>query len=399
MLSRLFLSAALTLAAAADGDKSPAARLKAIKADVASAQAAYEKARAQLEDGDRADPAVDALNDVAVRKRLAGFAAAFEIAERDPGSDAGFAALEWLLVNAPQVYGPPEPGKAALQLMTRHHAANPKIGGAAGRVALYPPHGLPLPQDKSIPAYSDAYGPAMDLLKAVAAKNPDRTARGQAALGLALQVKRACKFTEYKAAPEAGRLRSEAEQALEAVIKDYGDCACLGATKGATTLGARARAELFELQQLRPGKTAPEIAGEDLDGARLKLSDYRGKVVLLVFWASWCGPCMAEVPHERELVERFKGRPFVVIGVDGDEEKAKARRAVAEKQIGWRSFWNGPAGAYGAINTAWNIRMLPTVYVIDHKGVIRDTHIEGADMDAALAKLVAEAEAAIGGER
>jgi len=93
MIACLLLSAALTLAAAADADKSPAVRLKAIEADVASAQAAYEKARAQVEDGDRADPAVDALYDVAVRKRLAGFAAAWEIAERDPGSDAGFAVL------------------------------------------------------------------------------------------------------------------------------------------------------------------------------------------------------------------------------------------------------------------------------------------------------------------
>ena len=54
-----------------------------------------------------------------------------------------------------------------------------------------------------------------------------------------------------------------------------------------------------------------------------------GKVVVLVFWGSWCGPCMAAVPHERQLVERFKGRPFVVVGVNSDEDREKALRVVA----------------------------------------------------------------------
>jgi thiol-disulfide isomerase/thioredoxin len=57
-----------------------------------------------------------------------------------------------------------------------------------------------------------------------------------------------------------------------------------------------------------------------LDGEKLPLKGYRGKVVLLVFWASWCGPCMAVVPNEREIVEKLKDRPFALIGVNGDEE-------------------------------------------------------------------------------
>ena len=102
------------------------------------------------------------------------------------------------------------------------------------------------------------------------------------------------------------------------MIRDYGDCpnlrAMLTSRPEPATLGEKAATSLYELRHLQVGKQAPDIEGEDLDEARLKLGHYRGKVVLLVFWASWCGPCMRAVPHEKELVKRFKGRPFVLLG-------------------------------------------------------------------------------------
>src|SRR5262249_2339563 len=77
------------------------------------------------------------------------------------------------------------------------------------------------------------------------------------------------------------------------------------------TLGERASAALDDMLNLAAGKPAPEIEGTDMaTGKPLKLSDYRGKVVLLVFWGTWCGPCMEAVKHERALAERHKGRPF-----------------------------------------------------------------------------------------
>ena len=66
----------------------------------------------------------------------------------------------------------------------------------------------------------------------------------------------------------------------------------------------------------RVGMPAPEIDGEDFDGMRVKLSDYRGKVVVVVFWASWCPPCCAMIPHERELVERNRDKPFAMLSVN-----------------------------------------------------------------------------------
>ena len=88
------------------------------------------------------------------------------------------------------------------------------------------------------------------------------------------------------------------------------------------TLCQEAEARLDELLNLAIGKPAPEIDGVDLAGKPLKLIDHVGKVVVLVFWGSWCGPCMSEVPHQRELVERLQGQPFALLGVDCEDETA-----------------------------------------------------------------------------
>lgn len=390
-LPQVLLTAALILTTSADESSQRESRLKAIEADVASADAALERARAQPPDWHQADQTVDRLSTIATQKHRAGYAAALEIAQAEPQSELGFDALDWLLRHAPEIYGRPE-GVPALELTRRFQAKNPRIGKAIKQVGFLPPYGLRHDEVKPIPAYR----PAMDLLEAVQTDNPDRGARGHAAFGLALQAKREFEYAAWKRSPNAETLRIEAVQAFEAVVRNYGDCTFLGSEKSARTLGNRARAELFELNDLQPGKVAPEITGEDIDGNRFKLSDYRGKVVLLVFWASWCGPCMADVPHERELAAKFQGRAFVIVGVDGDEDKAKAARAIAKNQIPWRSFWNGPDGGLGPIAIAWNVHSWPTVYVIDHKGVIRYTTLYGTELDDPLANLVAEADAARG---
>jgi len=381
---------ALTVATGgmADGPSSGASRLKAIDADVVAADAAVAAARAKLTDPNQEDLDVDRLRDVAAQRHRAGFTAALQIAKEDPLSDAGFGALAWLLGHAPEVYRAPE-GPVALQMMARFHSANPKVGAAVARVAHFAPYGFPNDPTRVEPAYK----PAMELFDAVLHHNPDRAARGQAAIGIAWQSLRA-RGTALAAhnAGESERLRLEAVRLFEGVVKDYGDCPYLDGDKQAPTLGDRAGQELVELRNLQPGQAAPEIAGVDLDGRPFTLSDYRGNVVMLAFWASWCRPCMAEVPHERELVERFKGKPFVIIGVNGDYERATALDTVAKKQIPWRSFWNGADGPWGAISMAWNVRSWPRVYLIDKHGVIRDNGAGGRDFDALLEKLVAEAE-------
>jgi hypothetical protein len=99
-------------------------------------------------------------------------------------------------------------------------------------------------------------------------------------------------------------------------------------------------------------------------------------------------------PHELELVEHFKGRPFVLVGVNGDYKREQALNTVAKRGITWRSFWNGAGGPDGPLTTARGNAMFPSVYVIDHRGVIRQKHLRGKQLDEPLEKLVTEAEAA-----
>ena len=158
------------------------------------------------------------------------------------------------------------------------------------------------------------------------------------------------------------------------------------------TFGELARSAIFEMQNLSVGKIAPDILGEDTDGVKFKLSDYRGKVVMLSFWGTWCGPCMALVPHEREIAERFKNKPFALIGVNSDPDKEKLKAGIEKARITWRSFWCGDKGPYGEIPTTWNVLGWPTVYLLDHQGIIRAKRlVRDAALDQFLEELVSAA--------
>ena len=95
-------------------------------------------------------------------------------------------------------------------------------------------------------------------------------------------------------------------------------------------------------------------------------------------------------PHERSLVKRLANKPFALIGVNSDRDKAKLKPRLEEENITWRSFWNGPQGTSGPISKAWNVRSWPTIYVLDHKGVIRYKNVRGEKMDDAVETLLAE---------
>jgi thiol-disulfide isomerase/thioredoxin len=179
---------------------------------------------------------------------------------------------------------------------------------------------------------------------------------------------------------DSNATRAETERLFEEVIADYADVPCVTThareleallkqpvptwngkpltaderrqiehlVARRQTLGQTAAAGLDDMHNLVEGMPAPEISGVDLGGKPRKLSDYRGKVVALVFWGTWCGPCMREVPRERELVERLKGKSFAMLGVNCDADKQAALKVMNDERITWPN-WNDGAPGEGPI--------------------------------------------------
>ncbi len=99
-------------------------------------------------------------------------------------------------------------------------------------------------------------------------------------------------------------------------------------------------------------------------------------------------------PHERSLVKRLEGKPFVLLGVNSDTDRAQLKKVLDKEKITWRSFWNG-GSTRGPISSRWNVSAWPTLFLIDAKGVIRHKYIGTPDekpLDEEIHKLIAETE-------
>jgi hypothetical protein len=100
-------------------------------------------------------------------------------------------------------------------------------------------------------------------------------------------------------------------------------------------------------------------------------------------------------PHERSLVKKMENKPFALIGVNSDKDRDALKAVLKKENITWRSFWNGPEGTMGPISLKWNVHGWPTLYVIDHTGIIRHKWLGGPGekvMDEEIEKLVQQAE-------
>jgi len=138
---------------------------------------------------------------------------------------------------------------------------------------------------------------------------------------------------------------------------------------GGSESEAAARDALAELGALAVGSSAPTLAGVTLGGEPIVQDDLRGRVVLVEFWGMWCGPCVAKLPELERLNSSLADRPFVMVGVNSDEDPEAAGRFLASREIGWRSI--ADASTSGPLATAWHVQSWPTSYLLDPKGRIR----------------------------
>jgi thiol-disulfide isomerase/thioredoxin len=184
--------------------------------------------------------------------------------------------------------------------------------------------------------------------------------------------------------------QAAAKKALAAAAAKYADVR-ISPSQTVAEFAADHLAGIDNIPHLLPGGAAPVETGVDLDGKPLSLADYKGKVVLVDFWATWCPGCMKLVPHLKALSEKHAAAGFAVVGVNLDTDADDLKAEVGRHGIAWRSFKD--AGGQGPkLADRWNVEVFPTLYLLDRKGVVRKVWTGGDPeaIAAEVAKVMAE---------
>jgi len=160
--------------------------------------------------------------------------------------------------------------------------------------------------------------------------------------------------------------------------------------KPAGDLSTQRALRFISQPELARAKMAPPFAVTTTDGKEISLDGLQGKVVLLDFWATWCGPCRQAVPHIRDLARKFQGQPLVILSVSLDDDEGKWKEFVAKNEMLWPQYCDG--GFTGSIARIFNVREIPHTFTIDADGVLQDEHIGDASLEGKIKKLVARAQ-------
>jgi thiol-disulfide isomerase/thioredoxin len=156
-------------------------------------------------------------------------------------------------------------------------------------------------------------------------------------------------------------------------------------------VGEMARGEMDNIKQIGEEPKAFPEGAKDRAGKALSLADYKGKVLLIDFWATWCGPCMQEMPNVVEAYKKFNAKGFEIVGISLDNEKSIERMddVMKSKGMTWRQFADGK-GWQNEISQLYGVQSIPATYLLDRNGKVHRMNLRGADLHKAVEKLLAE---------
>lgn len=137
-----------------------------------------------------------------------------------------------------------------------------------------------------------------------------------------------------------------------------------------------------------PGMEAPEIAMPDSEGVERKLSDLRGNVVLIDFWASWCGPCRRENPNVVRLYERFHDQGFEIYSVSLDKDREAWLKAIRDDRLSWPNHVSDLNGWTSSGGKTYGIRSVPSTVLVDREGKVVARNLRGSDLERKLEQLL-----------
>lgn len=138
-------------------------------------------------------------------------------------------------------------------------------------------------------------------------------------------------------------------------------------------------------RKLAVGSKFPDFEEKDLDGKSLSIARFKGKVVLVDFWATWCGPCIGELPNVLAAYEKHHAKGFEIIGISLDSDRAKLDKFISDRKMTWPQYYDGKgwqtklAGVYG-------VNSIPATYLLDGEGKIIAKNLRGEALEEAVAK-------------
>jgi peroxiredoxin len=135
---------------------------------------------------------------------------------------------------------------------------------------------------------------------------------------------------------------------------------------------------------LTAGATFPDFAVKDTDGNDLSVGKYKGKVVLVDFWATWCQPCVAELPYVKAAYQKHHDKGFEVIGISLDHDAFTLTEYVKAKKMPWAQHWDEG----GKLATSYGIMGIPATFLLDGEGRIVATDLRGPELEEHLARLL-----------
>lgn len=149
-------------------------------------------------------------------------------------------------------------------------------------------------------------------------------------------------------------------------------------------LSLDAKRGLREINELAIGRPAPDFSCSDLAGNKFALSDHRGDIVVIDFWATWCGPCQPEIPYLRSVASKHPAIVMITIAKDDDPDKVRAKLNV--DGIGWPHVLDGMRD--GKLSELYNADAIPRVFVVDREGKIAAKDLRGEALVSAIDQLV-----------
>ena len=152
----------------------------------------------------------------------------------------------------------------------------------------------------------------------------------------------------------------------------------------------RQRAERFIARpELVRAKLVPNFSVTTMDGRKLSMDDLQGKVVLLDFWATWCGPCREALPHIQQVAKKFKDEPLIILSVSLDTNEQAWKEFVDKHEMTWPQYRDG--GFTGPVAKMFGVNAIPHTFTVDADGVLQEEHIGDASIEGKLKKLIARA--------